>query len=60
MILLSTRASFLIGQDLSGRSIPAKKSLINDILGFPAGDGDHSLTFSTVYLLVQVFTEEQG
>jgi hypothetical protein len=28
---------------------PVRKSLISDIPGFPAGDGDHSLTFLTVW-----------
>jgi hypothetical protein len=28
----------------------ARKSYISDITGFTAGDGDHSLTFLTVYI----------
>jgi hypothetical protein len=37
---------------LKVRSVPGK-SFLSDILGFPAGDGDHSLTFFKEYKTVQ-------
>jgi hypothetical protein len=39
-----------------GIRIPARKSLISYIPGFPAGDRDHTSTFLTVYIPAKVAT----